>query len=642
MQFTVETLVKIVILIIIIVLVAMAVTFTGRAAGNQVGSTTSNVSAAGFSSQEIQFCELNCPSPKSTCNLVPCEHIGDGVCKTAADSTRKCSAHYAALSKAPPASAGGGGSSDYATFTGVFLPKSVVTITLPASLQALYDPADAVKYWTLRIIGSDGSVYGTSTNAAEEATFPASDKISCTPWPTKAEISTKPISCTLPSGRTANNIETKIKEKVSYTAKLYYTDKTPTGKPADGKDILKLGSGDLSYLALGTTKVVGMYPFSWICPLPSITNNSLYESGKDVEFTFSSYPWVDVAKYDDAATKIEVGMRTVSLIKPCYDGAWVSTCSISSQKPDGSHKNNWFTMPPVKSGQPVAISYPVYAQGITIGAGDPMCRSGKEGFVFICPASACVLDTGKYYILSTFNPSGTYTTANPSCSYDVKSAACPAGCTVSADGKSAACSLPKPDISNVFMMIDGTPKAQLEFDKNTGAYKSVKDFVITQANHPGGRKWAIIVVKNNALPATMGADPVIEAKDISFSAWLDSNVRTVSSLPVRRWYKVGSVWTEDLAISPTTKLEPGQYFEYEVDLVENSWSETFGAHSGSVLETVAVTTAPSKLGDTYSYVVYFNYCATCTASNAFDCGLCASRCAWESVSGFSATCVKKV
>ncbi|MCK5333587.1 MAG: hypothetical protein KAJ24_03675 [Candidatus Aenigmarchaeota archaeon] len=639
-------LVHLIILFVISLFVAAAViTIAGSAAENADGPTTDTIGAlSGVSSGDRLYCKIHCPYPETDCD-VPASKLE--MCTAIAGFP----ADWGPGTPGGSSSSGTGSSTEYASFDGFFVPNGLVYVTLPDSLKIKYNPSKTQE-WLIKIVSSTGKVVG---ECAMTDVVKTSDGTLCG-FPTVAKIESQKIQIRLPYERTKNNIETKIKEGRSYKILfLLFEEDKDVEDDSGSPNLFSLKLGQKIYdKGVGITTVIGLKDISWSCPQPQILEGRYYPEEKIV-FTFPTegmYSWVLMEGYDGGKKPLEVGTRLGTTYPACDEFKIFPTCN---PKVSSVGENYEFTMPYTESGKEVAISYPVYAQGKNIKYTDkdsnvinqaPMCRSGKQGYVYTCPATICYTDGLGTFILSS--PGAGIFKPNPACKYEIKQEQCPLGCTMLLSNK-AECSLPKPDMINAYMAVsfDGkTWVVEKELNPATGKYDLKNEFFHVTTGY--AKKRVFVAIKNTATEIKAG-EPKIRAKNLDVTAFFDSAEVVVSPGPVLH-YKSD---TKVLDKEPTddSALLPGDIFEYEIIL--DGLGEGLGGlgpHTVTMevsavgnfdLGPPAKFSADTNTARSYSYTVYFVACKDCSWNTQAQCESCDGRCVWNPVAPASAACSMK-
>lgn len=614
----IELIAVIVVGIFVVVGLSSMVSRSAEDAKAPVNGTMSAMQAAGVSDMDVVYCKFMCAD--TGMDLCTSKRPSGDVCVVGADGKKTCGpkpncAEIYGLEHGVPLDSSSSGTQkvERATFSGVFLPGGKVNILLPESMKK-----DYVKDNFQVKLTDSGTTTWDCNNAVDKAASLC-----------RSDFSDKDkIYIILPYTRDSNNIETTIKERATYKIKLL------------GKD------------SKGDFQENGTKTFSWYCPLPNVSANPLYAPGAKVVFNFTSWngePWIDYDKYS-GGVNVEVGTRD-GKTAGCYDppdspsATLKPTCKIAATAED--KKGYVFLMPYVMPGaENIAVSYPVYAKGITIGAGVPMCRAWKDLDAWNCPATACYKNAdNKVFLLSTPESSGKYA-ANVACTYSATAEQCTFGCRSVPGTDSAECVLPKPDIMKTFIRAKKADVfSQWNFDKTKGEYVLNKDFILTSSSFD--RLWLVVAVKNNAKAKDIGKDAEIAAGKITVSPIIGST--EVKSLPIVY------LQTKDgrtLASESTALGTGGQYLEYEFDLEKDKYSEAYrlGTHTGTASEKISDGTkiaSDSLLSSAYSYSVLNDCCGDCSCKAADVCGTCGTnpegkaRCRWNAGSGeTSAFCEK--
>lgn len=635
----------IVVVVISLFIAAAVITIAGSAVDDANEPTTGTLSALSeASSSDRLYCKIYCPNPETDCD-VPDSKLE--MCTIIAGMP----ADWGPGTSGGSSSSEAGDSTEYASFDGVFVPGGRVYITLPASLKSKYNPSETQK-WAISVVSGTEDVVGSCLMADVKTDV---DKLCY--FPPVADIGDEQITILkLPSGRTENNIETKIKEGKPYKILLLLFEEDKDIEDDSGSpNLFSLKLGQKIYdKGVGITTVIGLKDISWSCPQPQILEGRYYPEEKIV-FTFPTegmYSWVKMDGYDMGKKPLEVGTR-LGLTYPACDVFKIFPTCLPKVSPVA--ENYEFTMPYTESGKEVAISYPVYAQGTNIEYTDkksntfhhaPMCRSGKHGYVYTCPATICYTDGLGTFILSS--PGAGIFKPNPACKYEIKQEQCPLGCTMLLSNK-AECSLPKPDMINAYMAVsfDGkTWVVEKELNPATGKYDLKNELFHVTTGY--AKKRVFVAIKNTATEIKAG-EPKIRAKNLDVTAFFDSAAVVVSPGPVLHYKSDTKVL--DKAPTDASALLPGDIFEYEIildglgeglsGLGEHTLTMEVSAVGNFDLGPPAKFSADTNTARSYSYTVYFVACKDCSFDTQIPCESCDGRCVWNPVAPASAACSMK-
>ncbi len=637
--------VHLVILFVIAIFIAAAViTIAGSAAENTDEATTGTLSGlSGASSSDRLYCKIYCPNPETDCD-VPDSKLE--MCTIIAGTP----ADWGPGTPGGSSSGDGTGSStEYASFDGYFVPDGYVEITLPVSLKSKYNPSDTQK-WLINVVSSTEDVVGVCSMGAGET-----DADNLCAFPTVAKIGEDKIWLTLPYGRTKNNIETKIKEGKPYRLLfLLFEEDKDVEDDSGSPNLFSLKLGQKIYdKGVGITTVIGLKDFSWSCPQPQILEGRYYPKEKIV-FTFpteGTYSWVDLSRYDGGSEMIEIGTRLGGAYPACDNFKIFPTCTAAIAPVVDDYE---FTMPYTEPGKEVAISYPVYAKGTNIRYKDasnvwhfnsPMCRSGKQDYVYTCPSTACYIDGTGTYIVSS--PGAGIFKTSIACKYEIKQEQCPLGCTMLLSNK-AECSLPKPDLIDVYMAVlsGGVWTIEKEFNPSTGKYDLKNELFHTTKGYD--KKRVFVAIKNTATEIKAG-EPKLRAKNLDVTAFFDLAAVVVSPIPVKHYDAAGAAIG---AIGLESQLLPGEIFEYEIildglgeglgDLGPHTLTMEVSAVGTFDLGPPAKFSADTNTARSYTYTLYFQACEDCVDWNTqIPCESCGDRCVWNPVAPAEAACSMK-
>ncbi|MCK5233350.1 MAG: hypothetical protein KAJ91_00890 [Candidatus Aenigmarchaeota archaeon] len=628
----------IIICVISLFVAALAITIAGSAAEDADGPVTGTMSAVDDYENNRLYCTLHCPNPPDDCDVPE-------------DKVKMCTIIAGTPADWGPGTPGSGTEDDtkYASFEGVFVPGGTVEVTLPDSLKSKYNPSDDQE-WKIYVVSGTEDIILECAMAAEE-----DDGDALCFFPDAEDILDDKITITLPYERNKNNIETKLKEQETYKLLLLLFEKNvDVEETSDVSSMFLYNLGQKIFDAgVGIDTVIGLEDISWSCPQPH--RDGGYSPEDDVVFTFptdGTYSWVDIENYDGQSAKIEIGIRSGGPYDLCTLDSVKATCNAVVTPAGEKYK---FPLPYTEHGEEVAISYPVYAKDVNIKYTDsdgngqnnaPMCRSGKQDYVYTCPATACHIDTdgadAGIYIVSSLEDAGE-NEVNPACTYSLRDEQCTIGCTMLLSN-TAECSLPKSDMIDAYMAVKkGGVWTKEKVLKDTGTYELNDDFFLAWVGYD--QMSVIVVIKNTATEIDNSGEPKIKAENLKFTALLDSVEVGVFPIPTKH-YK-SDVNEVDNAPVGDSELLPGDIFEYEVILNEDG--DDLGPHTvnielsavGSIdLDGIipAKISADTQISRNYLYKIYSKCCIDCSCANQDACNACDGRCKWTIVPGAERSC----